>query len=107
MYQKLTKNDRYKPLTKEWLLSIGVDVVIDGVSTRNIPSNDIDIANMVNTLSDVVSKETLLAQIPFIDDVQAELDRLDKEKEDNPFFQQGLNYQTTAMVNAEEEALNK
>ena len=30
MYQKLTKNDRYKALTKEWLLSIGVDVVIDG-----------------------------------------------------------------------------
>ena len=39
MYQKLTKNDRYKPLTKEWLLSIGVDIVIDGVSTREIPSN--------------------------------------------------------------------
>ena len=80
---------------------------IDIIFTRNIPSNDIDIANMVNTLSDVVSKETLLAQIPFIDDVQAELDRLDKEKEDNPFFQQGLNYQTTAMVNAEEENLDK
>ena len=39
MYQKKVKNDRYKALTKEWLLSIGVDVVIDGVSTRNIPSN--------------------------------------------------------------------
>ena len=39
MYQKLTKNDRYKALTKEWLLSIGVDIVIDGLSTRGIPSN--------------------------------------------------------------------
>ena len=39
MNQKLIKNDRYKPLTKEWLLSIGVDIVIDGVSTRKIPSN--------------------------------------------------------------------
>ena len=39
MYQKLTKNDRYKTLTKEWLLSIGVDIVIDGVSTKDIPSN--------------------------------------------------------------------
>ena len=39
MYQKLTKNDRYKALTKEWLLSIGVDIVIDGVSTKDIPSN--------------------------------------------------------------------
>ena len=39
MYQKKVKNDRYKPLTREWLLSIGVDIVIDGVSTREIPSN--------------------------------------------------------------------
>ena len=38
MRQKLIKNDRYKALTKEWLLSIGVDIVIDGVSTREIPS---------------------------------------------------------------------
>ena len=38
MYQKLVKNDRYKVFTKEWLLSIGVDIVIDGVSTKEIPS---------------------------------------------------------------------
>ena len=41
---------------------------------------------MVNKLSNVVSKETLLAQIPFVEDVQAELDRLDKEQEKNPFY---------------------
>ena len=39
MYQKKVRNDRYKVFTKEWLLSIGVDVVIDGVSTKEIPSN--------------------------------------------------------------------
>ena len=39
MRQKLVRNDRYKTLTKEWLLSIGVDIVIDGVSTKTIPSN--------------------------------------------------------------------
>lgn len=76
---------------------------IEIIFTRNIPSNDTDIANMVNTLSDIVSKETLLAQIPFVEDVQAELDRLDKEKKDNPFYQSALNYQTTAMENSEEE----
>jgi SPP1 family phage portal protein len=42
---------------------------IEIIFTRNIPSNDADIANMVNTLSDIVSRETLLAQIPFVDDV--------------------------------------
>ena len=39
MRQKLIKNDRYKVFTTEWLLSIGVDIVIDGFSTRGIPSN--------------------------------------------------------------------
>ena len=38
MRQKLAKNDRYQPLTKDWLKSLGVDVVIDGVSTYNIPT---------------------------------------------------------------------
>ena len=39
MYQKKVRNNRYKTFTKEWLLSIGVDIVIDGVSTKEIPSN--------------------------------------------------------------------
>lgn len=38
MRQKLEKNDRYQPFTKAWLISLGVDVVIDGVSTRGIPT---------------------------------------------------------------------
>ena len=75
---------------------------IDIIFTRNLPSNDVDIANMVNSLRDIVSDETLLAQIPFVDDVQAELDRLDeqreKNKEQNPFFQVGLGYETDAMA---------
>lgn len=77
---------------------------IDIIFTRNIPANDIDIANMVNTLSGIVSEETLLAQIPFVEDVAGEIERLDKEKEKdkelNPFFQSDLNYETNAMENA-------
>lgn len=38
MRQKLVRNERYQPLTKVWLKSLGVDVVIDGVSTYNIPT---------------------------------------------------------------------
>ena len=59
---------------------------IDIIFTRNLPSNDVEIANMINTLSNIVSTETLLAQVPFVEDVQAEIDRLDKEKEKNPFY---------------------
>lgn len=35
---KPKRNERYKTLTKDWLKSIGVDVVIDGISTKNIPT---------------------------------------------------------------------
>ena len=77
---------------------------IDIVFTRNIPSNDTDIANMVNTLKDIVSEQTLLAQIPFVDDVQTELEKLKKEREENkelnPFFSVDLGYKTEAMGNS-------
>ena len=77
---------------------------IDIVFTRNIPSNDTDIANMVNTLKDIVSEETLLAQIPFVEDVQNELEKVKKEREENkelnPFFSVDLGYKTEAMANS-------
>lgn len=80
---------------------------IDIIFTRNIPSNDVDIANMVNTLRDIVSDETLLAQIPFVEDVENELDKVKKEREENketnPFFATGLSYQTKALANSTEE----
>ena len=84
---------------------------IDIIFTRNVPSNDTDIANMVNTLKDIVSDETLLAQIPFVEDVQDELKRLKKEREENkelnPFFQTGLSYQTEAMANSTEQKVKE
>ena len=84
---------------------------IDIVFSRNIPSNDTDIANMVNTLSGIVSEETLLAQLPFIENVQDEIERLDadreKNKENNPFFQSSMDYETGAMAEDEEEEKDK
>lgn len=59
---------------------------IDISFTRNLPTNETEIANVVNTLSNVVSKETLLAQIPFVENVDDEMERLEKEKESNPFY---------------------
>ena len=90
------------------VLSEGFDWrAIDINFTRNIPSNDTDIADMVNTLKDIVSEETLLAQIPFVEDVQAELERVKTEREENkelnPFFSVDLGYQTEAMANSNKE----
>ena len=90
------------------LLNTGFDWrAIEIIFTRNIPSNDTDIANMVNTLSGIVSDETLLAQIPFVEDVEAELERLKAQKEEdklnNPFFATpGVNYETGAQAKDKE-----
>ena len=81
---------------------------IEIIFTRNLPSNDTDIANMVNQLEGIVSDETLLAQIPFVDDVQTEMERVKKQKEEdkitNPFFTQpNISYQTKAQENNQED----
>lgn len=74
---------------------------IDIIFTRNLPTNDSDIANTVNQLQGIVSDETLLAQIPFVDDVQGEIERVKKQKEEDkqlsPFFQASPEYETEAM----------
>ena len=79
---------------------------IDIIFTRNLPNNMVDVANMVNQLKDVVSDETLLAQIPFIEDVQAELEKINEQKDENikrsPFFTAQPMYQTGAMNKNEE-----
>ena len=86
------------------------------IFTRNLPTNDNDVATMVNTLKDIVSTETLLAQIPFVTDVPAELERLKKEKEEakeeNPFFQsiqsysEGVNSRNELESDSDEPAEN-
>ena len=56
-----------------------MDIVID----RNIPVNDVDAANMVNTLRGLVSDKTLLSQIPFVSDVEAEIQAVKEQKSEN------------------------
>lgn len=51
--------------------------------TRNLPVNLTELIQLVNALKGTVSDATLLSQLPFIKDVQAELDQLQKEKAAN------------------------
>lgn len=48
---------------------------------RNRPQNDLETAEIVTKLSGDLSRETRLQMIPFVENVQEEIDRLDKEKE--------------------------
>jgi SPP1 family phage portal protein len=45
---------------------------IDILFRRNIPANLSEVATMVKQLEGIVSNETLLAQVPFVDDAAAE-----------------------------------
>ena len=59
---------------------------IDISFTRNLPTNDTEIASMVSTLSGIVSNETLLAQVPFVEDVDDEQKKVEKEQQSNPWY---------------------
>lgn len=50
---------------------------------RNLPSNEAEVAQMVSTLQGIVSDETLLAQIPFVEDPQKEAEKVKEQKEEN------------------------
>ena len=57
------------------------DVNID--FKRNIPEDNSSIINLVNALKGTVSDATLLAQLPFVEDVNAELEALQEQKQAN------------------------
>lgn len=57
---------------------------IDMTFVRNIPANMADIVSMVQGLKGTISDETLMAQIPFVTDVAAEMAKVKKEQQENP-----------------------
>ena len=61
--------------------SIWRDIVI--TFTRNLPTNVEDTASMVNNLRGLVSDETLLAQLPFIDNAEEEYKKVQDQKQAN------------------------
>lgn len=66
-------------------LKLGEEIFrdIDISFTRNIPEDNSSIVNLVNALKGTVSDATLLAQIPFVQDVQAELEAIQEQKKEN------------------------
>lgn len=57
------------------------DIQIEFV--RNLPVNIADTVQLVNSLHGVVSDKTLLAQLPFVDNVEQELELLAQQKQEN------------------------
>ena len=66
-------------------LKLGEEVFrdIDIEFKRNIPADEAALINMINSLKGTVSDETLLSQLPFITDVQKELEAVKEQKQNN------------------------
>lgn len=76
-----------------WLALKGknVDIArIKPVFTRCMPKNLLEISQWVSNLWGKVSRKTLLSQIPFVDDVEAELAAVEKEEEKSVRRQQEM-----------------
>ena len=61
--------------------SIDPDTIV-AIFTRAMPKNLLEISQYVANLKGTVSQKTLLAQIPFVDDPDAEIKAVEKENED-------------------------
>lgn len=72
-------------------LKLGEEIFrdIDIQFTRNIPEDSSSYVNLVNGLKGTVSDKTLLSQIPFITDVNAELEAVEEQKLNNIDLYQG------------------
>lgn len=49
--------------------------------SRSLPQNLVELANMIATLSDDVSRKTLIKLLPFVEDPEAEVEAVEQEKE--------------------------
>lgn len=56
--------------------------------THSLPVNNAEIATMIAQLKGLVSDETLLSQVPFVENAQNEIEKLRAQKEENIRFQQ-------------------
>lgn len=57
---------------------------VDAVFTRNLPSNDYEVSQMINNLADFVDSETLISQLSFIKDASEIVEAKKKEDEAKP-----------------------
>ncbi|MBS5369192.1 MAG: phage portal protein [Coprobacillus cateniformis] len=58
--------------------------------TRQLPKNLNELSQMISNLSGTVSKETLIDQLPFIEDAASEIEKVKKENEENAKLQQSI-----------------
>lgn len=77
---------------------------VDAVFKRNLPSNDYEISQMINNLSDFVDKETLISQLSFIKDASEIVTLKEQEEETREPYE---NLFTNNQINDANEVMNE
>lgn len=74
---------------------------VDAIFKRSLPQNDLEISQIINNLTGIVGKETLVSQLSFVRDPKEEIKLAESEKPSAPFAFNQL------MAGAEIEDKNK
>ncbi|MFX3966624.1 phage portal protein, partial [Streptococcus suis] len=62
--------------------------------SRGLPKNLLELSQIISNLKEKVSLRQLISLLPFVEDQDAELDALEKEKtQEEPAFSQHLRYE--------------
>lgn len=97
MYFKKALNERMGLILDYFNLSLR-PLDIQKIFTRNTPENLVELSSVITNLQSVVSQESLISLLPFIEDTEAELKKIEKENR----IEQPLEYK--GLVNEQEEA---
>ena len=89
--------------TKSKMSEVPVEEV-DAVFKRNLPSNDFEISQMINNLTDHVDTETLISQLSFIKDASEIVELKKKEDEAKPKNPYDLAFENNQIGDANNEA---
>lgn len=77
------------------LMNIRVEAMsIVPVFSRSLPKNLLELAQVVGNLKGTVSQKTLLTLLPFVEDVDSEIEELEEEKQAGMEEQQNILWQT-------------
>lgn len=76
-------------LNKSRAINIDISGIIS-TFTRALPKNLLEISQIISNLWGKISKRTLLSQVPFVDDVEAEVEAVEKEAEEALKQQQAM-----------------
>jgi SPP1 family phage portal protein len=74
---------------------------IQPIFTRNKPQNETELANMVKGLYGILSDETLISILPFIENAKEEIEKRNTEKENT------LDYQDLGIDKDEEDDIDE